>query len=121
MEALLVTGDRDSFQLAGENTSILYTKRGISETQRVTPAWVRETYGVTPAQLIDVKGLMGDASDNIPGVPGVGEKTALRLIAQYGDLCASAFWKTPIWRASAARWPPSAATRPWPSIWTHGA
>ena len=86
MEALLVTGDRDSFQLAGENTSILYTKRGISETQRVTPAWVRETYGVTPAQLIDVKGLMGDASDNIPGVPGVGEKTALRLIAQYGDL-----------------------------------
>ncbi len=86
METLLVTGDRDSFQLAGENTSILYTKRGISETQRVTPAWVRETYGVTPAQLIDVKGLMGDASDNIPGVPGVGEKTALRLIAQYGDL-----------------------------------
>ena len=86
MEALLVTGDRDSFQLAGENTSILYTKRGISETQRVTPAWVRETYGVSPAQLIDVKGLMGDASDNIPGVPGVGEKTALRLIAQYGDL-----------------------------------
>ncbi len=86
MEALLVTGDRDSFQLAGENTSILYTKRGISETQRVTPAWVRETYGVTPAQLIDVKGLMGDASDNIPGVPGVGEKTALRLVAQYGDL-----------------------------------
>ena len=86
MEALLVTGDRDSFQLAGENTSILYTKRGISETQRVTPAWVRETYGVSPAQLIDVKGLMGDASDNIPGVPGVGEKTALRLVAQYGDL-----------------------------------
>ena len=59
--------------------------RDSSETQRVTPAWVRETYGVTPAQLIDVKGLMGDASDNIPGVPGVGEKTALRLIAQYGD------------------------------------
>ena len=56
METLLVTGDRDSFQLAGENTSILYTKRGISETQRVTPAWVRETYGVSPAQLIDVKG-----------------------------------------------------------------
>ena len=86
VEALLVTGDRDSFQLAGDNTTILYTKRGIAETQRVTPAWVRETYGVSPAQLIDVKGLMGDASDNIPGVPGVGEKTALRLIAQYGDL-----------------------------------
>ena len=86
VEALLVTGDRDSFQLAGDNTTILYTKRGISETQRVTPAWVRETYGVTPAQLIDVKGLMGDTSDNIPGVPGVGEKTALRLVIQYGDL-----------------------------------
>ena len=86
VEALLVTGDRDSFQLAGDNTTILYTKRGIAETQRVTPAWVEETYGVSPAQLIDVKGLMGDTSDNIPGVPGVGEKTALRLIAQYGDL-----------------------------------
>ena len=86
VEALLVTGDRDSFQLAGDNTTILYTKRGIAETQRVTPAWVEATYGVSPAQLIDVKGLMGDASDNIPGVPGVGEKTALRLIAQYGDL-----------------------------------
>ncbi len=86
VEALLVTGDRDSFQLAGEQTTILYTRRGIAETQRVTPAWVEETYGVSPAQLIDVKGLMGDTSDNIPGVPGVGEKTALRLIAQYGDL-----------------------------------
>ena len=86
VEALLVTGDRDSFQLAGDNTTILYTKRGIAETQRVTPAWVEATYGVSPAQLIDVKGLMGDTSDNIPGVPGVGEKTALRLIAQYGDL-----------------------------------
>ena len=53
VEALLVTGDRDSFQLAGDNTTILYTKRGIAETQRVTPAWVRETYGVSPAQLID--------------------------------------------------------------------
>ena len=86
VETLLVTGDRDSFQLAGDNTTILYTKRGIAETQRVTPAWVEATYGVSPAQLIDVKGLMGDTSDNIPGVPGVGEKTALRLIAQYGDL-----------------------------------
>ena len=86
VEALIVTGDRDSFQLAGENTAILYTKRGIAETQRVTPAWIRQTYGVAPAQLIDVKGLMGDTSDNIPGVPGVGEKTALRLVCQYGSL-----------------------------------
>ena len=85
-EALLVTGDRDAFQLAGEHTTILYTKKGITDTVRVTPGWIRDTYGVGPAQMIDVKGLMGDTSDNIPGVPGVGEKTALKLIAQYGSL-----------------------------------
>ena len=86
IDAVVVTGDRDSFQLAGARTTILYTKKGISETERVTPAWVEEKYGVTPPQMIDVKGLMGDASDNIPGVPGVGEKTALKLIGQYGSL-----------------------------------
>ena len=85
-EAVIVTGDRDSFQLVGENTSILYTKKGITDTVRVTPEYIRETYGLAPVQLIDVKGLMGDTSDNIPGVPGVGEKTALKLIAQYGNL-----------------------------------
>ena len=85
-EAVIVTGDRDSFQLSGEKTTILYTKRGISDTVRVTPEYIREVYGLEPKQMIDVKGLMGDASDNIPGVPGVGEKTALKLIAQYGSL-----------------------------------
>ncbi len=85
-EALLVTGDRDSFQLAGPHTTILYTKKGITDTVRVTPDYIRETYGLEPAQLIDVKSLMGDASDNIPGVPGVGEKTALKLVQQYGSL-----------------------------------
>ena len=85
-DVLLVTGDRDSFQLAGERTAILYTRKGISDTCLVTPEYVRENYGVTPAQLIDVKALMGDTSDNIPGVAGVGEKTALRLIQTYGDL-----------------------------------
>ena len=85
-QALLVTGDRDSFQLAGAHTTILYTRKGISDTCRVTPEYVRETYGVEPRQLIDVKSLMGDASDNIPGVTGVGEKTALRLIQTYGSL-----------------------------------
>ncbi|MBQ9950875.1 MAG: DNA polymerase I [Clostridia bacterium] len=85
-EAVIVTGDRDSFQLAGENTTILYTKKGITDTVRVTPDYILETYGLAPVQLIDVKGLMGDTSDNIPGVPGVGEKTALKLIAQYGSL-----------------------------------
>ncbi len=88
-EAVLVTGDRDSFQLAGERTTILYTTRGITDTVRVTPAYIRETYGLSPAQLIDVKGLMGDASDNIPGVPGIGEKTAVRLVQQYGSLQAA--------------------------------
>ena len=87
-EALLVTGDRDSFQLAGPNTTILYTKKGITDTVRVTPEYIRETYGLEPVQLIDVKSLMGDASDNIPGVPGVGEKTALKLVQQYGSLAA---------------------------------
>ena len=85
-EALLVTGDRDAFQLSGPRTTILYTKKGITDTVRVTPDYVRETYGLAPAQLIDVKSLMGDASDNIPGVPGVGEKTALKLVQQYGSL-----------------------------------
>ena len=88
MEALLVTGDRDSFQLSGPHTTILYTKKGITDTVRVTPDYIRETYGIEPVQLIDVKSLMGDASDNIPGVPGVGEKTALKLVQQYGSLSA---------------------------------
>ena len=85
-EALLVTGDRDSFQLSGPHTTILYTKKGITDTVRVTPEYIRENYGLEPGQLIDVKSLMGDASDNIPGVPGVGEKTALKLVQQYGSL-----------------------------------
>ena len=85
-EILLVTGDRDSFQLTGEYTTILYTRKGIADTVRVTPEYVRATYGLSPGQLIDVKSLMGDASDNIPGIPGVGEKTALRLVQTYGSL-----------------------------------
>ena len=85
-EALLVTGDRDSFQLAGPRTTILYTKKGITDTVRVTPEYIMETYGVKPEQLIDVKALMGDTSDNIPGIPGIGEKTALKLIQQFGSL-----------------------------------
>ena len=84
--ALIVTGDRDAYQLAGEYTSILLTKKGISETETVTPEWIKEKYGLTPAQMIDVKSLMGDASDNIPGVAGIGEKTALKLINEFGSL-----------------------------------
>lgn len=85
-EAVIVTGDRDSFQLSGNMTTILYTKKGITDTVRVTPEYIAQTYGLEPIQLIDVKGLMGDTSDNIPGVPGIGEKTALKLIQQYGTL-----------------------------------
>ena len=84
--ALLVTGDRDSFQLSGPNTTILYTKRGVTDMVRVTPEYIEEAYGVTPRQMIDVKSLMGDTSDNIPGIPGIGEKTALKLVKQYGSL-----------------------------------
>jgi DNA polymerase-1 len=94
LEALLVTGDRDSFQLSGPLTTILYTKKGITETVRVTPEYIRETYGIEPVQLIDVKSLMGDASDNIPGVPGVGEKTALKLVQQYGKVFVNIMLRT---------------------------
>ena len=85
-QMLLVTGDRDSFQLAGAHTTILFTKKGIADTVRVTPEYVQAEYGVSPVQMIDVKSLMGDTSDNIPGISGIGEKTALKLIAKYENL-----------------------------------
>jgi DNA polymerase-1 len=86
VHSLLVTGDRDALQLVDDNTTLLLTKKGISETLRVTPQVLFELYGVTPSGMIEVKGLMGDSSDNIPGVPGVGEKTALKLIREYGTV-----------------------------------
>ena len=84
--ALLVTGDRDSLQLVTEQSSVLYTKRGVTEVVLYTPEKVLEDFGVTPEQIPDLKGLMGDASDNIPGIPGIGEKTAVKLLSQYGSL-----------------------------------
>ena len=84
--ALLVTGDRDSMQLVTETSHVLYTKRGVTDVVRYTPQKVLEDFGVTPAQIPDLKGLMGDASDNIPGVPGIGEKTAIKLLAAYGSI-----------------------------------
>ena len=84
--ALLVTGDRDSMQLVTETTNVLYTKRGVSEVVRYTPERVREDFGVSPSQIPDLKGLMGDSSDNIPGIPGIGEKTAVKLLSAYGTL-----------------------------------
>lgn len=86
LDVLIVTGDKDSFQLINEKTHVLYTKRGISETVEYDEAALRERYGLAPQQMVDLKGLMGDASDNLPGIPGVGEKTALRLLEAYGSI-----------------------------------
>lgn len=85
---LLATGDRDSLQLVGPHTTVLLTttQLGRGETTRMDEAAVREKYGLEPSQLIDVKALMGDSSDNIPGVAGIGEKTALALIQKFGSL-----------------------------------
>lgn len=83
----IMTGDRDSFQLVDDKVTILYTaSRSGSQFATVDEAYIQDKYGVTPKELIDVKALMGDASDNIPGVAGIGEKTALKLIKEYHDI-----------------------------------
>ncbi|MBR3097942.1 MAG: DNA polymerase I [Clostridia bacterium] len=83
---LLLTGDRDALQLVGDGTELMFTRKGITETLLFTPEKVYEEYGFTPDQVTDWKGLAGDSSDNIPGVPGVGDKTAVRLLQEYGTL-----------------------------------
>lgn len=83
---IIVTGDKDSFQLVDETTSVFFTKRGISDIEVYNNDNFTEKTGITPSQIIDLKSLMGDSSDNIPGVPGVGEKTALNLVKTYGTL-----------------------------------
>ena len=87
-EVFIATGDRDSFQLINDRVTVLLAGAKVAggETMRCDPAKINELYGVEPKQLRDVKGLMGDSSDNIPGVKGVGEKTACELIRRYGDL-----------------------------------
>ena len=85
-KVIVVTGDRDSFQLIDDDTTVMYTRRGISDTVMADEAWIRERYGIAPGQYLDYAALRGDSSDNLPGVPGVGEKTATRLIAEHGDL-----------------------------------
>lgn len=87
-DCFLATGDRDSLQLVSESTTVLLasTVMGRSQTVVMDPAAIQEKYGVAPRQLIEVKSLMGDTSDNIPGVKGIGEKTALRLVQQFGSL-----------------------------------
>ncbi|MCD5413793.1 MAG: DNA polymerase I [Clostridiales bacterium] len=86
IESLIVTADRDALQLASEYTKILITKKGVSNLEIYDDKQVMERYEVTPTQFIDLKGLMGDKSDNIPGVPGVGEKTAIKLLKQFGTV-----------------------------------
>ncbi len=82
----IVTGDRDLTQLVTEQTTVAVTKRGVTNTEEYTPAYMLEKLGVTPTQYIDVKALMGDSSDNYPGVTKIGEKTAVNLIREYGSL-----------------------------------
>ena len=83
---LIITGDRDALQLASDETTVLLTKKGISEFELYDRQAMIDKYGFTPEQFIDFKGLMGDSSDNIPGLPGVGEKTAQKLILQFGSV-----------------------------------
>lgn len=86
-EIIIVTGDKDELQLLDERVKVYFTKRGISDIKTYDVAAFAEDYeGLEPKQLIDLKGLMGDSSDNIPGVPGVGPKTALKLIGEYGSV-----------------------------------
>lgn len=82
----IITGDRDSLQLIGKTTRVVLTKRGITDTVVLDEAKLMEDFALTPRQVIDYKSLAGDSSDNIPGVPGVGDKTALNLISRYSDL-----------------------------------
>lgn len=86
MDVFVVTGDRDAFQLVEDHVTVLYPVRGVSEMSRITPAAVEEKYGVPPVRYPDLAALVGETSDNLPGVPGVGPKTAAKWIAQYDGL-----------------------------------
>ncbi|WP_040952684.1 DNA polymerase I [Gorillibacterium massiliense] len=86
IDTIVVTGDKDMLQLSSDRVKIALTRKGISETELFDPAHIQEVYGLVPDQIRDLKGLMGDASDNIPGIPSVGEKTALKLLHEYGTV-----------------------------------
>ena len=86
MEPLIITGDKDALQLATDKTKVIITKKGITDFDLFDYDKMLETYQLTPTQFIDLKGLMGDKSDNIPGIPGVGEKTAGKLLEQFGSI-----------------------------------
>ena len=86
LDTLVISGDKDELQLIGPHVNVLINKRGMSEFDLYDVDAMRERYNLTPAQFIDLKGLMGDSSDNIPGVPGIGEKKGIALLEQYGTL-----------------------------------
>ncbi|MGN7249206.1 DNA polymerase I [Janibacter anophelis] len=86
MEVLICSGDRDTLQLVGERTTVLYPKKGVSDLARMTPDAVMDKYGVGPERYSDLAALVGEQSDNLPGVPGVGPKTAAKWITAHGDL-----------------------------------
>ena len=86
LEVLILTGDRDALQLVGEHVRCILTIKGVTETTEYDPAGVREAYGIEPPLMRDVKALMGDVSDNVPGIKGIGEKTALKLVREFGPL-----------------------------------
>jgi DNA polymerase-1 len=85
-KVLVLTGDRDALQLVRDNVTVAIMKKGITEMDMYTPQFLQETWELTADQIIDLKGLMGDTSDNIPGVPGIGEKTAKKLLFEYGTV-----------------------------------
>ena len=82
----IVTGDKDALQLISDSAFVVLTKKGVTEVKQYDVSELKSEYGLRPDQIIELKSLMGDSSDNIPGVPGVGEKTALKLIGEYGSL-----------------------------------
>ena len=127
-DTVVVTGDKDSLQLVTDRTRVklVSTRMGQTTTKEMTPETFREAYGFDPIHIIDLKALMGDASDNIPGVKGVGEKTAMDLIrryqsveAIYADLDQVEAKPAVLKKLAEGRcpttWPPSAPTRPWTS------
>ena len=85
-EVYIITGDKDALQLVSDKIKVLFTKKGISELDEYDPDKMTEKYELTPQQFIDLKGLMGDQSDNIPGVGGIGEKTGIKLLKEYGSI-----------------------------------
>lgn len=86
LETVIITGDKDYFQLVNEDVIVYLTRKGISQMEEITEEKIKDDYGLSPEQLIDLKGLMGDKSDNIPGVDGVGEKTAIKFVKKYGSM-----------------------------------